>query len=274
MRLLDNMAAKVRNSRRSGGRSVILWILIGAISTGISCRKGPAGPTDVLPQRPTKDAIAESEQLYAERADLVKVRQAVVALRQAQAEHPTDYELAWRLAKFNYYLGAHSPDAQEQEKAFRDGIEAGKLAIQLKPDKPDGHFWLGANYGGNAKISVLASLSDVEDIKQEMEIVLKLDQGYQGGSAYMALGQVYMEAPRLFGGDLQKAVAYLEKGIKVGPNNALLRVRLAQAYAEAGRNEDARREIDSLMKMKATPGYEPEYSEAVTEARKLQDQIK
>ena len=212
--------------------------------------------------------------MYAGRADLVKVRQALVSLRQAQTDHPSDYDIAWRLAKYNYFLGVHTTEPHEQEKAFRDGIEAGKQAVQLQDSKPDGHFWLGANYGGAAKSSVLASLSSVDDIKHEMESVLKLDEGYESGSAYMALGQVYLEAPKLLGGDVDKAISYLEKGVKVGPNNALIKVTLAKAYAEAHRNADAQKQIDTVMTMKATPGYEPEYNDAVAEAKKVQEKLK
>ncbi len=204
----------------------------------------------------------------------MKVRQGIVSLRQAQADDPANYDLAWRLAKFDYYLGAHSPNSTEQDKAFHEGIDAGKLAVQLQDGKPEGHFWLGANYGGSAQISVLAGLSEIEDIKHEMKTVIKLDEGYQSGSAYMVLGQVYLESPRLLGGDTQKAIAYLEKGVKLGPTNALLRLRLAEAYAQDHRNADAQKQINALMTMKPTPDYEPEYNEAVTEARKLQDKIK
>ena len=146
--------------------------------------------------------------------------------------------------------------------------------MQLQDGKPEGHFWLGANYGGSAQISVLAGLSEIEDIKHEMETVIKLDEGYQAGSAYMVLGQVYLESPRLLGGDTQKAIAYLEKGVKLGPTNALLRLRLAEAYAQDHRNADAQKQINALMAMKPTSDYEPEHNEAVTEARKLQDKIK
>lgn len=212
--------------------------------------------------------------LYSGREDLTKIRQALVVLRQAQATEPTNYELAWRLAKFNYYLGSHSPNDAEREKAYRDGIEAGKLAVKLQDGKPDGHFWLGANYGGVAEISTLAGLSEIDDIKREMETVLKLDEGYQSGSAYMVLGQVYLESPRILGGDAQKAVQYLEKGLKFGPDNALLREHLAEAYAEVHRNDDARKQIEALLAMKPTPGYEAEYKEAVAEARKLQEKLK
>lgn len=239
-----------------------------------SCKKSAKATSEPTPARPTADAIAEADALYAGRGDLTNVRRALVALRQAQAGGPSNYELAWRLAKLNYYLGSHSADDTEREKAFREGTEAGKLAVKLQDGKPEGHFWLGANYGGNAQISMLAGYADSEDIKREMETVLKLDEGFQAGSAYMVLGQVYLESPRLLGGDAQKAIEYFQKGLKFGPNNALLRWHLAQAYADANRKEDARKEIEGLLAMKAEPGYEPEHKEAVENAQKLAEKLK
>ena len=122
----------------------------------------------------------------------------------------------------------------------------------------------------SAQTSMLAGLSEFDDIKREMETVIKLDEGYQSGSAYMALGQLYLEAPGFLGGDTQKAIQYLEKGLKLGPDNALLRAQLVAAYVEAHRNDDARKQIDALLAMKPAAGYEPEYNEAVAEVKKLQ----
>ena len=259
-----------RNARKLG-----LFVLVTALPVvGISCRKAVTATVDPPARRPAAEAMAEADQLYTGREDLVKVRQGIVALRQAQAEDQANYDLAWRLAKFNYYLGAHSPNADERDKAFHDGIEAGKLAVKLQDGKPDGHFWLGANYGLSAKASVLSGLSEFDDIKNEMETVLKLDEGYQNGSAYLGLGQLYLEAPGLLGGDTQKAIQYLEKGLKFGPDNALLRAKLVAAYTEAHRNDDARKQMDALLAMKPAPGYEPEYNEAVAEVQKLQEKIK
>jgi tetratricopeptide (TPR) repeat protein len=217
--------------------------------------------------------MAEADQLYAGREDLGKVRQGLVALRQAQGDQES-YDCAWRLAKFNYYLGAHSPDSSEQDKAFQDGIAAGKLAVKLQDGKPEGHFWLGANYGGSAKASVLSGLSDFDNVKREMETVIKLDESYQMGSAYLGLGQLYLEAPGMLGGDTQKAIQYLEKGLKLGPDHSLMRAKLVAAYVEASRNEDARKQIEALLAMKPAAGYEPEYHEAVAEVKKLQEKIK
>jgi tetratricopeptide (TPR) repeat protein len=259
---------------RIPNKVALLVVFAGAGFGLISCRKADTATADHAAMRPTADVIAEADADYAGRSDLVKVRQAIVALRQAQADDPTSYDLAWRLAKFNYYLGSHTPESREQDKAFREGLDAGKLAVKLQDGKPEGHFWLGANYGGTAQISTFAGLGEIEDIKHEMETVLKLDESYQAGSAYMVLGQVYLESPRLLGGDVNKAIGYLEKGIKIGPDNELMRVKLAEAYADAHRYDEARKQIDTLMAMKPTPNYEPEYNEAITEAKKVQEKIK
>ena len=245
---------------------------VGSLS---ACSK-PVEPTVSAPSsgRSAAESIAQADELYAQRADVMKVRQGLIALRQAAAEHATNYELAWRVAKYNYYLGSHTSDETEQEKAFHDGTEAGKLAVKLNNDRPEGHFWLGANYGGNAEISTLAGLAEIEDIKREMEAGLKIDEGYQEGSAYLALGQVYLKAPRILGGDVSKAIGYLEKGRDLWQRNALLRLRLAEAYAEAKRTEDARRELRVLFESQPSPGYEPEHSDAVKEGRQLEAKLK
>jgi tetratricopeptide (TPR) repeat protein len=272
--MLDNITCAGVHLREIPKKLALLGICSSLVLVGVSCRKATTATYDRAAVRPSSEAITEADRFYAERADLVKVRQGIVSLRQAQADDPQNYELAWRLAKFNYYLGAHSDNSTEQDKAFHEGLEAGKRAVQLQDSKPEGHFWLGANYGGRAQISTLSGLSEIEDIKREMEAVLKIDEGFQSGSAYMVLGQVYLQSPRLLGGNVPKAIEYLEKGIKLGPDNALLRVRLAQAYAAANRNAEAKKVVDDLLAMKAVAGYEPEYNEAVAEARKLQEKLK
>jgi len=274
MDMLDNMLSKGAFPAQMLEKIGILSVCSGLILVGISCRRAATATSDHVVMRPAAEAIAEAERLYVERTDLVKVRQGIVSLRQAQADDPSNYDLAWRLAKFNYYLGSHSDNSIEQEKAFREGVEAGKFAVKLQDAKPEGHFWLGANYGGRAQTSTLSGLAELEDIKHEMETVLKIDEHFQAGSAYMVLGQVYLQAPRLLGGDVQKAIAYLEKGSKAGPNNAILRAKLAEAYAAADRDGDAKKTIDGLLAMKPAVGYEPEYNEAVAEAKKLQEKLK
>jgi tetratricopeptide (TPR) repeat protein len=219
------------------------------------------------------DRIAEAETLYDGREDMNRARVAVTALRQAHTADYGNYEAAWKLARAAFYVGDRTDNDSERDDMFREGTEAGKAAVKLQPDKPDGHFWLGANYGGSAENSMLSNLSSFQDIKGEMEAVLKLDEGYQGYSAYLGLGRLYLQAPKVLGGDIAKATEYLEKGVKLNPNNTLMRYHLAQAYEANNRNGDAKKQIETLMAMTPDPKYVPEHKDAVEKAKKLLQKI-
>jgi tetratricopeptide (TPR) repeat protein len=215
-------------------------------------------------------SIAEAEKLYAGRGeDLGKARSAVIMMRSLQVQDNANYDVAWRLAKFNYYLGDNTTDEAERKRAFEDGVKAGEQAVKIAPDKPEGHFWLGANYGGQARESVLQGAVSVDDIRKEMNEVVRLDEGYQGGAAYLALGQLEMELPEIMGGSPKKAIEYLEKGQKFSNTNALTRYWLAKAYLKTGRQADAKAKLEEILKMTPDPEYLPEHNKIKADAEKL-----
>jgi tetratricopeptide (TPR) repeat protein len=262
--------------RKYTKENVILAVALAGVILLAGCKNGQPNVADraAASTQPVAESMIAADRLYDGRSDPTKVREALIELKQDQLAEPSNYELAWRVARCDYFLGSHNPNDAEKEKAFREGIEAGKTAVKLQDSKPEGHFWLGANYGGLAEESTLAGLTDTDAIKREMETVIKIDEGYQAGSAYMVLGQVYLESPALLGGDRQKAIEYLEKGLRLGPTNALVRLHLAEAYLAVNRKEDARKTLDALFAMKPPPEYQPEYDDAIKEARQLQAKLK
>ena len=252
--------------------------IFGAVSIGLlllatSCNHDTSTESPAADSASAAGDLASADQLYGQREDLMQLRRGIVSLRQALTKDPGNYDAAWKLSKFNYYLATHSDDSKERDTAFQEGIDAGKTAVQLQNEKPDGHFWLGANYGGAAEHSTIQGLATVNDIRNEMQTVLRLNEGYQDGSAYMVLGLVYLNAPNIVGGDPKKAVEEMEKGLRFGEPNAFLHLHLAEAYKKVGRNDDARREIKKILSMTPDPNYQPEYKEATAAAQKLLDQI-
>jgi Tfp pilus assembly protein PilF len=252
--------------------------IIGAISICFlllahSCNDGSHYESPSTDTASAAEDITSADQAYGQRADLMQLRRGIVSLRQALTKDPANFDAAWKLSKFNYYLATHTDDSKERDDAFKAGIDAGKTAVQLQNEKPDGHFWLGANYGGAAEHSTIQGLATVSDIRNEMQTVLRLDEGYQNGSAYMVLGLVDLNAPTIVGGDPKKAVEEMEKGLRFGEPNAFLHLHLAEAYKKVGRNDDARRELKKILSMTPDPNYLPEYKEASAAAQKLLDQI-
>lgn len=253
------------------------WAMVASalVFGGIACDNSPPNMTSTgsADAKVAADRVAEAEPLYEARDDMTKARMAVSVLRQAHAADYGNYEAAWKLARAAFFVGDRTDNDSERDHMFREGTMAGKVAVQLQPNKPEGHFWLGANYGGTAAHSTLANMSSFQDIKGEMEAVLKIDETYQGYSAYVGLGRLYLQAPKVFGGDVGKAVEYLEKGIKLNPNNMVMRFHLAEAYEANNRNAEAKKQIETIIATTPDPKYVAEHKMAVEKAKKLQEEI-
>ena len=265
-----------RKNREIWRSTLVATALFSALLGGAACNHSlpdSATSTGGADAKAAADKLAEAEPLYEGRDDMTKARLAVATLRQAHAADYGNYEAAWKLARATFYVGDRTDNETERDNMFREGIDAGKAAVQLQPDKPDGHFWLGANYGGRAAHSTLSNLSSFQDIKGEMETVLKLDEGYQGYSAYLGLGRLYLQAPKMMGGDPAKAIEYLEKGVKLNPNNTVMRYHLAEAYEELDRHAEAKKQIETLMSITPDPKYVAEHKQAVENAKKLLEKI-
>lgn len=254
-------------------RGVVLLMLVTSACLSASCSRGGAKQEAPAETVNVQELVAQADKYYAARGSIENAREAVAVMRRARMSDYSNYEVAWKLSSYDYYLGEHESDANDNKAkldAFREGIAAGEAAVRIAPDKPDGHFWLGANRGGRAQVQgPLYALSDVPDIRREMETVIKLDEGFQEGSAYLALGEIDLDLPELMGGDHKRAVEELEKGLRFGEDNALLRLRLAEAYYEVKRKEDARAQAQAILKMKPDPEFMPEYREAADGARQL-----
>jgi len=258
-------------------RSAVIGCAVFTIAfSGFGCDKGPEATASLAGGSDAKmaaDRIAEADSLWEGRDDLQKARVAVASLRQARTADYNNYEAAWKLARASFYVGDHTDDDGERDDMFREGTEAGKAAVQLDPNKPEGHFWLGANYGGTAAHSTIANLSSFQDIKTEMEAVLKIEESYQGYSAYLGLGRLYLQAPRMLGGDSSKAIEYLEKGVKLSPNNSLMRYHLAEGLEANNRDAEAKKQLEAVMGNTPDPKFMAEHNTAMTKAKKLMEKI-
>jgi tetratricopeptide (TPR) repeat protein len=215
------------------------------------------------------NSFQELDHLISFGEDLERDKQSLSKVEKALESDGNNYQLLWRVARACYFVGDNISKA-EKLRYFERGIAVGQRAIALSPNAVEGHFWLAVNYGGMAgEKGVFKALQLVRKIRSEMEMVLHLNDRYQDGGAYHALGEMDRQLPRIIGGNLKRGITRLEQGVQLAPDNLEMRFALAKAYNEAGRKEDARRQLEEIIGRQVNPAREKADRNVQEKARRL-----
>jgi len=220
-------------------------------------------------------ASAQSaDALYADRANLASARRAADLWSAELAANARAFDPAWKLARTDYWLGGHAPEA-ERRAFLENGIAAGRKAVALEPKRPEGHFWIGANMGALAEsFGLRAGLKYRGSIKDELETVIRLDPLFQQGSGYRALGRWYYKVPGLFGGSNKLSEENLRAALKINPNSTASHYYLAELLLDEGRKAEAREEAQRVLDAPLDPLWGPEDQDFKAKARLLLVRIK
>lgn len=162
-------------------------------------------------------------------------------------------------------------------EAKLDGYERGRQmaerAVELAPRNAEAHLWYAINTGrwGQTK-GIMRSLFLLPTVQREIETIFTLDP--RSVRAYSLAGNVYMEVPRLAGGDRAKAETYFKKGLEIDPRFTVLRVDLARLYIGDGRYAEARTELARVVDERAPTIVADWTVKDVPRARALLDSIR
>ncbi len=211
--------------------------------------------------------VREADDYYLGRHNLENIRKALGLLRARVGEDPQDYEAWWRLAKSLSYLARHT-SGTEKVKSLEEGIEAGRKAVALRPNRVEAHFWLGANYGLLAEErGPLKALFMADTVRRELEAVVRLDPEYEEAGGERTLALWYYRAPFFKGGDKRRSAAMLEGCLKRYPQNSLAMLYLADSLLALGRRDEARKQLEKMLQLCPEPLYGPEQADNQAEAR-------
>jgi tetratricopeptide (TPR) repeat protein len=155
------------------------------------------------------------------------------------------------LAYVYFLLGdirARTPE--EKLAAYDRGRELGKRAVELAPQNGEAHLWYAINTGrwGQTK-GVLRSLFLLPTVREELTTILALSPNDPRGRALA--GNVFLEVPGFAGGDRVRAEKHFRWGIDADPHYTGLRVDLARLLIDAGRYDEARRELTQVLEERA-----------------------
>jgi hypothetical protein len=244
------------------GLAVVLVFWMSA-PAGADPRAGAAGGAQPAVEARRADA------LYAAREDLASARAAEAIWAARVRASPSDFESAWKLSRARYWLGGHAP-AAERRGFLEAGVEAGRAAARLEPDRPEGHFWMAANMGALAEsFGLRQGLRYRGPIRDALLLVLKLDPGFQQGSADRALGRWYFKVPGLFGGSNRRAEEHLRRSLTYNPRSTASHFFLAETLLAMDRKADAMQHLQQVLDAPLDPEWAPEDREFKARARRL-----
>ena len=234
-------------------------MLIAALVFAHGASGGPADDPDALYRARENLASAQrAEQIWADRLK----------------QNPADFESAWKLARARYWLGGHVAE-KDRKSMLESGIEAGRAAVRIAANKPEGHFWIAANMGALAEsYGLRQGLKYRGPIKDELEATLRLDPAFLEGSADRALGRWYNEVPRLFGGSNKESEAHLRKALTYNPQSTITLYFLAETLVDEGKKDEARKTLQQVLDAPLDPDWAPEDKEFKDKARKLLSELR
>lgn len=212
------------------------------------------------------------------------VAEATKVLEKANAENPTNYELLWRLSRIEVLLGEVEAGNEEAELAhYNRALEFADLAIKANKKGSMGYIRRAAANGKLALFQgVLTANSYVNAVLDDTEKAIKLNNAddYNMATAYYILGRTHLKLSEtavvlrmpldLDWGNLEEALEYLDKAVKMRPNFIMYRYDYARALIENDEKGKARAE---LLQIETIPNAEPGDDERRIEAKTLLDSL-
>jgi tetratricopeptide (TPR) repeat protein len=215
-----------------------------------------------------------ADELYADRANLASARRAADTWSAELKEQPSSFDTAWKLARATYWLGNHAPES-ERRSFLETGIDAARKAVALKPDRPEGHFWIAANMGALAEsFGLRQGIKYRKPIREELEKTLAIDPAFMQGSADRAIGRWYYKVPGMFGGDDKQAEVHLRASLKYNEQSTITHFFLAELLIDSGRKAEARTELQKVIDAPLDPEWTPEDQDYKAKAKALLAKLK
>jgi tetratricopeptide (TPR) repeat protein len=149
------------------------------------------------------DYLAEADKLF-DQGGLDNYQQAVGLYQKALAENPNSYEANWKCARA---LREYGDTAKTQKtegwkdicaKYGKEGMQYAQKAIELEPEKPDGHYYYGLNVGIYSDgVSIFTALAEglKDKTQKSFEKAYALDKMYKEGGPMISLGRFWQVLP-------------------------------------------------------------------------------
>lgn len=223
----------------------LVFSLLGCASCPLGHRGGPPGAQEAIAEhgQRVKQLLKEGNHLYTQRDEEGKALAAVKAYEEALALDHLNFEASWKTARLCSWLAEQG--GNPQEPWAEKGLSMARKAIQLRPDRVEGHYYCAVNLGLLARKHILTAEKKVDEMIRELEVVTSLEESFDHAGGHRLLGLIYMRSPSWpFGrGDLDEALSHLKRVVDVAPDYPFNHLCLVEAYVKTKRYDEAEKEL-------------------------------
>ena len=149
------------------------------------------------------DYLAEADKIF-DQGGLENYKKSIDLYVKAVEQQPDDYEAAWKCARAHReYADKAKKKGVEGWKGIcaqygKAGMQYAQKAIELKPQRPDGHYYYGLNVGIYSDgVSILTALSEglKGKTQQSFEETYEINKMYKEGGPMLSLGRFWAVLP-------------------------------------------------------------------------------
>ncbi len=193
------------------------------------------------------EIIKLADELYAKRKEVQNVH-ASVAILISRAARANDYDFPWRLGRAFFFLGQEAKDKTSSLLKHSQGITFCEQAVAARPDRVEGHFWLGVNLALSARWEGWpAAMRHALRARRELQRAIDIDSSYHAAGPLRVLARLQQKVPRWLGGGASRARASYESAITLAPENTVTRVYFAELLLDLGEQELARKHVEFVL---------------------------
>jgi len=209
-------------------------------------------PWQGLLRAQANDPLATALEAARRTRDESKLQSLRTQLEQRLNQNAHDAQTPYQLAQVQAYL-ADVYEARKDKKsagtAVDKAIEAAQRSLQLNEKSADAHSLLADLYGRKISLgtAMFAGPKYGPKIDQENQRAMALDD--KCPRVWASSGRKFLMAPKMFGGDVPKAIESFQKSLSLDPSQDETWVWLAKAYQKQGDKPKARDAIQRALRL-------------------------
>lgn len=162
-----------------------------------------------------------------------------------------EYALLWRWARMSHFramLVFQQGKKEEAARHFGEGAVEAATAVELQPNRVEGHFWRAVCLIESARLrSLPAAARALPAVARHLERAIQIDESYHFAGPLRVQGRTTYLKPRFLGGSVERALGLYRLALEIAPNNSTTLLYYADALIANRQGEAGRRILNQLL---------------------------